>query len=300
MPDPKTNTTDDRRRLVIHIGYHRTGTSFLQTELFALLGDLIPAPAVPKARPIVDLCNRMEPSTAVVTDDVVVYSNENLSGSFDTDRPELAAELRAVTGEARIIMTIRSQYAIFKAFYFLYLKGGGCAGFAEFVGQRIGKVCNYYRLFQAYEKEYGKGSVLVLCQEDLLGDPLQSMTRVLDFIGVDRKFAEAVSIKLVKPSAQNSLLKIMLLRNRLLKKLSPVMPDSLARRILFHGVPGHRILARLFGDASAIAAMDPAMQAEIQAMYGADNSALFREAGIDQPGTVYPVEKVAPSLKAAE
>lgn len=299
MTDTVVEGSPIGRRVVIHVGYHRTGTSFLQTGLLRMLGERRHAPDVAEIKPIFDLFDDMEPSTAVVAKNLVIYSNENLSGSIDIDKPEVAAQLRTKVGDAKIVISIRSQYSIFRALYFLYLKGGGYLNFDSFVNERIGRVCNYLTLFDAYEAAFGEGSVFVVCQEDLKTSPVETMERLLEFIGVERAVANDVWLKQVKPSAETPLLKVMFYRNRLLKFLKPVLPKKLVWRILHMGVPGHRFLTRFSGPGLYVAPMIPTLRTRIEEAYGKDNQELARKAGLNLAEKVYPLAGEVSNVSAA-
>lgn len=126
---------------IIHIGYHKTATTWFQERVFPLAAshDFIPrkttqaaflAPSglhfdPDAARTMLKLDGRSRP---------LLLSEENLSGYLHNGGlhglvgPEMARRLNAVLPGARVVMFVRNQLDILRASYAQYVSGGGTWG----------------------------------------------------------------------------------------------------------------------------------------------------------------------------
>lgn len=133
-------------RPIVHVGYHKTATTWFQKAVWPSLAshDWIPRkvtqeallnppgmhfdPAV--ARRVLGLDGRTKP---------VVLSEENLSGYIHNGGlhgligPEMARRIHAVLPEARIVMFIRNQPDVIRASYSQYVAGGGTYSLAKYL-----------------------------------------------------------------------------------------------------------------------------------------------------------------------
>jgi hypothetical protein len=199
----------DRRPVLIHPGFHKTGTTFLQTEvftdtrLFRLLWwhegadrfvarphdlDFDPAPGRADIA-----ARRAEPCAEGLID---VVSSEILCGTPFYGSRECAARahrLKAVFGQGRILLTVRRQQAIIRAVYVQYLKQGGTLGPERFFDQApefdyfgfdAGNY-EFHKLAELYAELFGKDNVLVLTQETLQREPDEFLRRLCVFCGVE-------------------------------------------------------------------------------------------------------------------
>ncbi|KHK92638.1 sulfotransferase family protein [Novosphingobium malaysiense] len=123
---------------IVHLGYHKTATTWLQEQVFprATSHDFVPRKAVQdallapsglhfcadNARRVLSLQGRNRP---------VLLSEENLSGYIHNGglhgflAPEMARRVKAVFPDARIVVFIRNQLDICRASYAQYVSGGG-------------------------------------------------------------------------------------------------------------------------------------------------------------------------------
>ena len=195
------------RELLIHPGFHKTGTTFLQECVFSderyfcsLLdhGDVDRLLLRPHdlefdeglARE--EIARRMDP---VPNSAVPVLSSETLSGNILTgarDSRALARRLHAVFPRAKILFTVRKQPALMKSAYLQYAKRGGRlkpAQFFDFNAEPgydrfdIG-VLSFDRLVDEYASLYGGENVLVLPQELLRQDQGKFLSLLFEFAGV--------------------------------------------------------------------------------------------------------------------
>lgn len=176
--------------LLIHPGFHKTGTTWLQHEFFSR-SDLfevlyghheIDALLV---RPH-DLDFDADAARSEVQarrdraseDKVQVISAEDLSGyPFNGGRNSKtnADRLRAVFGDAKILLTVRSQPKMLQSLYMQYLQRGGRMNFTDFAEYRSEPGLFWFdidhlkfdRLADHYAKLFGADNVIVLPQEHL-------------------------------------------------------------------------------------------------------------------------------------
>lgn len=126
---------------IVHLGYHKTATTWLQQHVFpkAVSHDFVPRPVVQeaflapaglhfspeRARELLAISGRNRP---------VLLSEENLSGYLHNGglhgflAPEVARRIKAVLPDARIVLFIRNQLEICRASYAQYVSGGGTWG----------------------------------------------------------------------------------------------------------------------------------------------------------------------------
>jgi hypothetical protein len=133
-------------RPIVHIGYHKTATTWFQKSIWPALEshDWVPRkvtqaalldppgmhfdPAV--ARRTLELDTRTKP---------VVLSEENLSGYIHNGGlhglvgPEMARRIKAVLPEARIVIFVRNQPDVIRASYSQYVAGGGTYGLDKYL-----------------------------------------------------------------------------------------------------------------------------------------------------------------------
>ena len=199
---------NNRPEPVLHIGYHKTGTTWMQRVLFQPefgfaqvtgheeVSRHITAPhtfefdAPATAAHFAQLIARVPEGT------VPVISAEDLSGQpFYGGRRnvEFAHRLRALFPRARIVITIREQVKILVSVYMQYLSCSGTKppevffreteppGYEAFSTVHF---C-YHHLVGLYRDLFGVDRVLVLTQEEMAGD-------LAGFIGKAVAFSRAI------------------------------------------------------------------------------------------------------------
>lgn len=192
--------------LLIHIGYHKTATTWMQRALFmpahgyrqifdhdvvwaqiagphGLLFDPAPARA------------SIESGLAhVQAGEVPVISSEILSGHpflGGRESDAFARRLAQIAPEARILVTIRDQMRILPSVYMQYVLRGGtqpwttffegqaAPGYLGFVPEHF----EYHRLVALYQELFGPERVHVMTQESLRAEPAQALERLARFAG---------------------------------------------------------------------------------------------------------------------
>lgn len=192
--------------LLIHVGYHKTATSWMQNLLFTpehgfrqIAGhrevfDHIVAPHglrfdAAAARAMVGR-GLADPGRG----EVPVISSEILSGHpfFGGIGSDVYAErLKSIAPDARILISIRAQLRILPSVYMQYLSRGGTMGWAQFFAGEtdIGYLAfrpehfEYDRLVAHYQALFGAGNVHVLTQESLRADMAAAVAALAAFAG---------------------------------------------------------------------------------------------------------------------
>lgn len=218
--------------VVVHIGFHKTATTWLQREVFPnhaglrpyLQGDVWDDPFL---RCIVaDSDRRFDPQRARDTydeglerlgatepDDVVVVSAERLSGhaasgGYDTVR--IARRLHETVPEARVLIVLRSQIDMVESEY-RQLVGEGYRGrlsslWLSDAWKRVQFDLEHYEydtLVREYQRLFGPDNVAVFTYEVLIADRAHFLDRLAEFFGVEPFKLESVSTRDVHPGLPN-------------------------------------------------------------------------------------------------
>lgn len=194
------------RNLVIHVGYHKTATTWLQwrvftpehgyhqvadhTETFAHV--VRPLGFQFDASALRALLNARIAETP--EGHVPIISSEILSGhpfQGAREREIYAARLKQVVPDARILITIRNQMAILPSIYMQYLRRGGTMrpdaffagtnepGYFGFESAHF----HYDRLISLYQSLFGADCVHVITQEAMQNDSVLAMAGLAADLG---------------------------------------------------------------------------------------------------------------------
>ena len=199
--------------LLFHIGYHKTGTSWLQQVFFPGHAAFVPLIATqpwddPLMRALVAVSERsFDPQRAralldaklaeasLVAGQVAVVSAERLSGhpfSGGHDSFAIARRLQAVAPQARVIALVREQRAMIRSVYKQMVAEGFTLSLDEWMGMRPWKgTCgfdwSYYeydKLVQHYQSLFGSERTLFLPHERLRREPALFLSELCAFCGV--------------------------------------------------------------------------------------------------------------------
>jgi hypothetical protein len=181
-------------RPIVHIGYHKTATTWFQKAIWPSLAshDWVPRKVTQEAllnppgmhfdraeaRRVLGLDARTKP---------VVLSEENLSGYIHNGGlhglvgPEMARRIREVLPDTRIVIFIRNQPDVIRASYSQYVAGGGTYGLDKYLHtyDRVYGALKapfkapafewehfeYDRLIALYDATFGRANVFVYCYE---------------------------------------------------------------------------------------------------------------------------------------
>ena len=169
---------------IVHIGYHKTATTWLQDELFPLAAshEFVPrkvtqtaflAPPglhfdAATAREVLGIAGRERP---------VLLSEENLSGYLHNGGlhglvgPEMARRIHAALPDAQVVVFIRNQLDILRAAYAQYVSGGGTWGQARYFDSASRVRGALTRAWKApvFEFEHFEFDRLIACYDALFG-----------------------------------------------------------------------------------------------------------------------------------
>lgn len=203
---PRTNTVP-YAPLLIHPGYHKTGTTWFQRRLFVPefgyrqimdhreIFDLLVRPhgLTFDPRPVRELIqSRRGPADSGLVD---VISSEILSGNpfYGARESDMfARRLAEVAPDGKVVLTIREQMRMLTAIYMQYVFRAGTArpdtffkddpviGYYAFAPEHF----EYHRLIQLYRELFGEANVLVTNQETLAKSPLKLAQDLAAFAGV--------------------------------------------------------------------------------------------------------------------
>ncbi len=193
---------------LIHIGYHKTGTSYLQSKFFIaehgflrwppnqaivhpLLIDLGPFESV-SAKSVAILQESAD--TAKRLGLQWVCSHERLSGHVSSggyDSKALADRLRSIMPTAKVLVVIREQRDAIRSAYSQFVTEGGSLSLYKYLHDPqapIRKVplfslkhFQYLPLIQYYRSIFGPSRVLVLPYELLRKSPVEFLNRIGSF-----------------------------------------------------------------------------------------------------------------------
>jgi len=170
--------------IVIHLGLHKTGTSFLQAEIFPKIKNV----GFPRN-------GTFRYGTKIYEDKLNIISDEELSVNphlppchINYLGPEqrfvIAERLHSIFPDAKIILGIRNKDTWLRSVYSQYVKGGGVHNFDSFISNdfdhRFLDFDSYINCLKGLFNE-----VLVYHFEELKQDPNSFVRNICDFIGVD-------------------------------------------------------------------------------------------------------------------
>lgn len=186
--------------IFFHIGYPRTGTTFLQKFIFPQYADeaifdlphahttcLLNPTNGSDGRRDVDIYHPERPAPPGDASRPVIYSAEDLSGDVMRDDLSMPGRIKSMYPRAKIIVCLRSQYAIIPSIYsYCYIKDGGTKSYASFTKAIVeNDKFNYYKLLKKYVGVFGEASVLVLFYETLKVNPELFLSTLFAFVGLE-------------------------------------------------------------------------------------------------------------------
>ena len=191
------------KQVVIHVGYHKTGSTFLQRKLFPHLAADFQVFSGPDERYLRMLRGTLEMDAAEIRSyvderfdpgQVALLSQEGLCGRPAADRGssplEIASRLKEVFPCGKVILVVRNQFEYMSSLYTFrvaskgvisssfdsYLNSNGPAGLFQHL--------EYDRLVAHYQNLFGQDNVLVLPMEMLKQDPTRMAERICRFMDV--------------------------------------------------------------------------------------------------------------------
>jgi len=193
---------------LIHIGYHKTGTSWLQRYYFSseLLGYYTPLPNpfvrdhmvqphplnfdATRTRKNLDNCFKYKEGLCPVISHERLSGNPH-SGGFDTTI--IAGRIKEIYPNARILIIFREQSKIILSCYRQYIRAGGIAKLKQYLypvqRHRIPQFSfDYFKydvVVSLYNELFGAMNVLALPYEIFRNQPLEFFSRINAFCQID-------------------------------------------------------------------------------------------------------------------
>lgn len=194
------------KNILLHVGYHKTGTTWLQRFLFnnEQYGFVSPMSIKDMMEKIIfpneldfsaDFCRtEIDQRLALIDSESVipVFSTERFSGhphSGGYDSKYLADRLHALFPKARVLICLREQKKVILSCYNQYIKKGGAISLSAYLRvfdrKRVPlfdfQHFMYHRLVRYYQTLYGKDNVLVLPYELFVQDGSTYVSRIIEF-----------------------------------------------------------------------------------------------------------------------
>ena len=205
------------RSLLLHVGYQKTGSTWLQRHFFSGHPDIqfLGKPASEDSRRALFELQRsilQEPEASFRPNKIrrkvetlfeslgdheepIALSLEQLSGGhlwIGEHHPYVAQRLRNIfrRDSVKIIVGVRNQLSILPSFYAQYLKHGGLLSRNQFLfsPQYRGKVfldaLKYDHFLKQYSRWFGSENLFIYLQEELAHAPEDCLRSLCDFAGV--------------------------------------------------------------------------------------------------------------------
>lgn len=188
---------EDKLVHFVHVGFHKTGSTYLQKEFFPEIDNLIIINNVNKEidmwfydnfikvdsfsfKKKIFLKKFREITKNFNINGVLGISEENLSGEIYTglEARELMYRIHNVFGNVKILIVIRNQLDCILSIYSNYILHEGTRKLKDWLYSQdtnFGKIFNklkYSYLIENYKKLFGEDNVKIILAEDLMGDEM--------------------------------------------------------------------------------------------------------------------------------
>tara|TARA_B100000029_G_scaffold71396_2_gene63328 strand:- start:104 stop:1021 length:918 start_codon:yes stop_codon:yes gene_type:complete len=197
------------KRPLIHVGYHKAGSTWLQRVLFVAESsgyvvpfsrklEVYPRLVLPHALDFdVESNRRFFEWPETVGNRVPVITSEGLTGNPESggyNSVEIAQRLKDVFDDARVLIVFREQKSMILSSYNQYLKSAGHADLMTFLNQPIRPrgepffhldYFRYDKLLRCYQETFGAENVLALPLELLTQDQDEFVRRIASFSGAN-------------------------------------------------------------------------------------------------------------------
>lgn len=211
MPD-QDSTTRTKAPVLLHVGLHKTGTTWLQDRVFTNHALGFDSPWGPMASPAIAEFMLVDPlafdasaakerllpdiESSRAKGFIPVVSHEGLSSRPTQGMyyaPAVAERLKAVFPDARVVIGIREQTGMILSLYRQHVRTGGSNTLRQFIGtgkEEIGwaPLCrleffHYDRFVRLYQSHFGEDNVLILPLERLKESEDTYLRTLLEFAG---------------------------------------------------------------------------------------------------------------------
>lgn len=260
--DPTQHGANDRQPpvpvpLVLHVGLHKTGTTWLQESLyrphsgtafeysedrallrgnFLVTPDAAFSPAVARAE-FDEMFARAEARGCPVVLNDELLAALPFRSSFV--RAGVTDRLAATFPNAKILLTIREQVSIIASSYGHYLRGGNTASLAEFLFRPKDEEArlwqpvmsmdhfDYDHLLSSYEARFGQGNVLIAPMEWMIANPEGLREKLSHLTGTEwPKIEPDATRKVVNPASSYLAYAVMRQLNRFYSEAAVALHGS--------------------------------------------------------------------------
>jgi hypothetical protein len=232
MADSMTLSKSLELPVLLHIGYPKTGSTWMQHHIFDnhALGFSIPwSNSRQLAISHFVICNHFNfaPNQAINSfyegmitscknNLIPVISDETLGGdplNWHINPVVVSHRLHDTFPQAKIFMSIREQKSSIISFYSEYIKHGGTHSFNDFIGVNncLGKApifditqLEYDKLINYYQSIFGKENVLVLPFELFIMDKYKYINLILQFLKIETNAISYTFPELISNKAHGS------------------------------------------------------------------------------------------------
>jgi hypothetical protein len=174
-------------KVFIHVGLHKTGTTFLQNEVF---------PKIPN----INYQRHVDLTTKVEQGELNLFSDENLDGgsyrlfSNPKDRYTIAYNLRQMFPTAKIIISIRNTDSWLISAYKQYTLAYWGYTFQQYFSKFNKDGLDFTSYINYLRKLFGEKNVSVMKYEDLIADPTAFVDCICSFMGVETPVFESKKV----------------------------------------------------------------------------------------------------------
>ncbi len=228
---------------IIHIGYPKTGTKWLQKNLFPNLEgcfflnrpqvfDLLIKPDTFEfsATECKQQIDKLAQGRRVAISEELLLGGLDIGFGVGEFIVTMANRLKSVYSDALIIITLRNQVEAISSVYGHYIKSGGTYSPSSFLGIEGRhksfyknhhlfslKFFEYDRIVNHYMELFGKEKVIILYYEDFLSDQVQFIQEFSRLVGIPTTNAMPV-LRFENKRLSSASVKIMRLLNRFTAK----------------------------------------------------------------------------------
>ena len=283
---------------IFHIGYQRTGSTWLQKGLFPLLSSHVFSVKSAQwkifhATSINDLSNCYpELNDQDTRNKIIIDSEEGISGGRYTDYLQMPRKISWINRNAKILIVLRSQFTMLPSLYYLYVKKGGSTSANDYCNMVIeNNKLNYLDMYNSYLDYFPKENIKILFFEDLVASPTLYAEDLLSWMecpipetipGERFKNPKTTALQTSLCRRINSWMNIDKFHRNSQKQKNSELTNALARRsrVLKIINTGFELSGRLGVEFSAIT-LNRNIQMLIETKYGASNQRLFSKLKTD-------------------
>jgi len=296
--------------MIVHIGYHKTGSTYLQNKIFPYLkgvdfysytGDKDILEGISENAALDVEIDNYKAEIAKLQSKNLLYSNENLIGPLfymtGLSKTDIAQNLKEI-GFEKVIITIRNQYDMLDSIYRQYIMEGGVARFDFFIGDwRYSfnlKHLRFYRLIKYYHSLFDKDNVLVLLNEEMKQNEAETIKKIELFTGGKYvKPENTLDPKKANISISNGSIRLLRIFNHFVRShhrpsnlLLPFAARTFYFRYLLQRFLDPYLISKFSSRKSFVA---PDIRKHLHKKYAVSNAKLVKEFGLDLAKHNYPL-----------